>query len=89
MNWALLQLVSYDIVAWLAFVAITIAASYFGRGPGIIAGHFVVALAILWLDYQWIRSAMAAPEWDGAPDMDAVFYIGVFLRVLLDHQLLR
>ncbi len=46
-------------------------------------GHVVVAGLVLTLDVRWIRSEMEAPGWDGLPDMDAIFYIGVVVRVFL------
>jgi hypothetical protein len=82
------QLCSYDFVPWLAFVTITAAASYLGRGLGIVVGHFAVACTVLWLDFQWIQSEMNAPGWNGTPDMDIISHIGVFLRAVLINAVL-
>ena len=32
------------------------------------------------LDVAWIRSEMARPDWDGQPDQDGIFAIGLMLR---------
>lgn len=50
----------------------------------------VPAVAIIsgWLDLAWIRSEMAKPGWDGQPDQDAVFIIGVILRISIASVLL-
>ncbi|WP_430453025.1 hypothetical protein [Rhodopirellula europaea] len=39
-------------------------------------------------DAKWIRSAMAQPGWDGQPDQDAVFFLGMFARVFVAGILL-
>lgn len=51
-------------------------------------GHFVVALIVCLLDIRLVATAMRAPDWDGTPDMDIVFYFGVIVRVLLINALL-
>jgi len=48
----------------------------------------VLGLVYGMLDFAWIREEMAKPEWDGAPDQDAVFLIGMMLRVLIGSMLL-
>jgi hypothetical protein len=88
MTWALTQLCSYSAVAWSIFVSTTLVAAYFGRGWGIVAAHVAVAFMILWLDVRWIRAEMDAPGWDGVPDIDIVFQIGILLRVVLINTVL-
>ncbi len=83
MTWALSQLLSYPVHSWVLFVLITIAAAYIGHGGGIVAGHIMIAFAVLWFDVRWIQAEMNAPGWDGVPDVDVIFQFGVLLRVVL------
>jgi hypothetical protein len=86
--WTFLQLISYGVCPWLLFVGIALVAAYLLRVPGIILGHVLVAIAIVVLDVQWIQSEMRKPEWDGRPDQDFVFMIGVVLRIVLINTVL-
>lgn len=86
--WVVFQLMSYSLGNWCLFVAIAVLAGYFGRLPGILAGHVVTAVLIAALDVSWIQSEMAAPGWDGSPDQDFGFLIGVVLRILLINAFL-
>ena len=88
MAWALSQLLSYSVHTWLLFLLITIAAAYIGRGCGIVAGHIMIAFAVLWFDVRWIQAEMNSPGWDGVPDLDIIFQIGVLLRVVLINTVL-
>ncbi|WP_037253119.1 MULTISPECIES: hypothetical protein [Rhodopirellula] len=88
MTWLLYQLLSYSLLLWLLFVAITGIASFVGRGWGIMIGHIAIALLVIWLDAQWVQSEIAKPDWDGAPDQDIVFIIGVLIRVVLINAML-
>jgi hypothetical protein len=82
------QLLSYSILTWLGFIAVAfIAARYLGW-PGVILGHIALAAVIFGLDYRWIQSEMAKPGWAGQPDMDAVFFIGVLIRIILINTVL-
>ena len=83
MPWMLHQLLSYSPIAWLTFLCITAIAAFAGRGWGIIAGHVAVAFAVLWFDVQWVQSEIAELDWDGTPDQDIVFLVGVAIRVVL------
>jgi hypothetical protein len=86
--WAFSQLISYGVLPWVLFLAITFAAAYLLRVPGIFLGHLLVAIAIVVFDVQWIQSEMHKPGWDGQPDQDFVFMIGVLLRILLINTVL-
>jgi hypothetical protein len=76
------QLASYGIFAWITFIAIAfLVARYL---PWCIPiGHLVVVGIVYFLDVRWIQSEMSKPGWDGTPDMDIVFAIGMFIRVFL------
>jgi hypothetical protein len=79
---AVSQLLSYDPVSWIAFIGIAAGAAYLGRWPGIIAGHFAVAMLIGFLDF--IYQSQHSAEMD----MDGVFDLGVIGRMLLINAVL-
>jgi hypothetical protein len=86
--WVFLQLLSYGPFTWLTFITIAFCVSRYGGLLGMFVGHFVIALIVGFLDVCWVTSAMQAPSWDGAPDMDIVFYFGIIVRVLLINSTL-
>jgi len=45
-------------------------------------GFLVVTALIIFLDVRWVQAEMSKPGWDGTPDMDIIFDIGVLMRVL-------
>ena len=53
-----------------------------------IIGHFLVAIIIAEHDIRWIQDAIKAPGWDGAPDMDLIFWFGLAVRIVLVNALL-
>jgi len=79
----LLQLTAYSAINWLLFAAIAFTATWIGRWPVLVIGQIVVAIMILVLDVQWIRLQIHRPGWNGQPDQDIVFMLGVVLRILL------
>jgi hypothetical protein len=85
---ALSQLLSYSIAIWLFLIIIAFFAAWQFHVPGIILGHVVVAIIIAMLDVQWIQSEMHKPGWNGQPDQDFIFMIGVVLRILLINTVL-
>jgi hypothetical protein len=82
------QLASYSIVTWIVFVAIAFLTARYLPWWCIPIGHFVVAAIIYYLDVRWIRSEMSKPGWDGTPDMDIIFAIGMFVRIILVNTVL-
>jgi hypothetical protein len=81
--WAFSQLTSYGVWPWVLFVAIALVAALLLRVPGIFLGHVLVAVAVVIFDVQWIQSEMRKPGWDGQPDQDFVFMMGVAVRIVL------
>jgi hypothetical protein len=77
------QLTTYGIIAWLVFITIAFLAAYLSRFWGIIAGHILIALIVAALDLHWIHAEMRKPGWDGQPDQDIVFTIGLLIRIIL------
>lgn len=68
---------------WLLFAAVAWLAARFGRLAGMIAGQFAIAILICALDLRWLHAEMDRPGWNGIPDQDLVFMIGVCLRAFL------
>ena len=71
---------------WLALLLCilgTSLASYLWAFRGFATSLLFVAIAYVILDLRWIRSEMDAPGWDGMPDQDAIFYLGVGLRLVI------
>lgn len=84
----LTDLPTYGILAWLGFVALAYVAARNVGGVGVIVGHVVLAMCIAWIDVRWVEQAMDQPGWDGVPDLDGLFVIGVLMRVVLINTLL-
>ena len=86
--WSLSQLLSYGVTTWLTFVGITfLVPRRFGLW-GLVLGQVLVAVVIVVLDIKWILTEIRRPGWDGLPDMDIVFQIGVGLRIVLINSVL-
>jgi hypothetical protein len=81
------QLLSYGL-GLVCFAAIAFVAARFWGLLGMFAGHIVVALTVTFLDVRWVQAAMHAPNWDGTPDMDIVFTIGLLIRIMLINIIL-
>ncbi|MEL6107536.1 MAG: hypothetical protein AAFU85_15965 [Planctomycetota bacterium] len=69
-------------VALLLCVLGTSVASYLWAGRGFAVSVLFVGVAYVILDQRWLRSEMDVPGWGGTPDQDAVFYLGVGLRLM-------
>lgn len=82
------QLLAYSVESWLAFALIAFCAARCGGWWLVPVGHCLVAGMILVSDMQWIGTEMRRPGWDGTPDMGAVFYLGVLMRILLVNTVL-
>lgn len=82
-NWALGQLLSYGMWPSLLMAAIVFAAAYRWRLAGILIGHYLVAMLVVYLDVTWLQSAMRSPHWNGEPDQGLLFLMGIMLRIVL------
>jgi hypothetical protein len=80
-RWALLQLLSYGVLSWLAFVGIAFLASRCGGWIGMFLGQCVVAGAVLVLDIDYATT-------HAYMDMDIVFTLGLLARVMLINTVL-
>jgi hypothetical protein len=76
---------------WLSLIAMLVANGllcYRFGGRVLFLTIPILGLVYGVLDVAWIRQEMGRPGWDGAPDQDAVFYVGMLLRVGLGSMLL-
>jgi hypothetical protein len=87
-GWALSQLLSYPPWWWLIWLVVAFGAARYAKIPGIVGGQFLIAGMISMLDLQWIERQMSRPGWNGLPDQDFVFYIGLFARIILINAVL-
>jgi hypothetical protein len=84
----LMQVFSYSVLTWLAFLLIALLAARYGGWGLAPVGHLAIAAIIVLLDYRWIQYEMHKPGWDGTPDMDIIFYFGVLIRIPLLNTIL-
>jgi hypothetical protein len=66
---------------WVIFVAVAYCVARYTRWWCIPIGYLVVAVIMYQVDVAWIHYEMSRPGWDGTPDMDMVFAIGLFARM--------
>ena len=82
------SLAAYGAVRWAMFAGITFVLVRYTGWLGMFISHCVVAVLIAQHDIAWVQAAIKAPGWDGAPDMDLIFWIGVAFRVVVVNCLL-
>jgi hypothetical protein len=82
------SLAQYGVLRWIIFACVTFVSVRYARWLGMFVAHCVVAVIIAQHDIRWIEAAMKAPGWDGAPDMDGIFWVGVAIRIVLVNSLL-
>jgi hypothetical protein len=82
------SLAAYGALRWAAFACIAFILVRYTGWLGMFISHCVVAVLIAQHDIAWIETAMNVPGWDGAPDMDLIFWIGVAVRVIVVNCLL-
>jgi len=68
---------------WAAFVGLVYCAARYTPWPCIPVAFLVVAALVFYLDVRMVEAEMAKPDWDGTPDQDMVFLLGVLLRIVL------
>ncbi|KAA1257390.1 hypothetical protein LF1_52390 [Rubripirellula obstinata] len=76
---------------WLPLFALLIVnciVSYRFGGRGLSGMLVVCGVAYGMLDAAWIEAEMSRPGWDGTPDRDAIFLLGMFLRIFFLSTLL-
>ncbi len=76
---------------WLALIAMLVmngALCYRFGGRVLFVTVPLLGMVYSMLDVAWIRQEMARPDWDGMPDQDAVFIVGMLLRAFIGSMLL-
>lgn len=86
--WIFSQIISYPVAVWAGFIVLTFVVARWLDVPGVVLGHILIAIAIFALDFEWVQGEMKKPRWDGQPDMDFVFTLGVLVRILVFNCML-
>ena len=79
----LLQLLEYGVIIWSAWIALATILPLMFNSKGLLLGYTLILVSIPIIDITWVQSEMAKPDWDGQPDIDIIFYIGVIIRIIL------
>jgi hypothetical protein len=82
------QLLSYSIVAWAAFIVVAYCFARYLPRRAIPLGHLVNAVIITALDLYWIQTEIHREGWNGLPDQDFVFFMGVIIRIIMINTVL-
>jgi hypothetical protein len=82
------QLLSYSILTWVISITITFVGAHYGKGIGLVIGQVLIASRVICLDLEWLRDQAQLPDWDGKPDQDSAFYMGLFGRIVLINTVL-
>ncbi|WP_372370959.1 hypothetical protein [Candidatus Uabimicrobium sp. HlEnr_7] len=88
MLYLLLQVFTYGFFVWFLWIAISFCVAFYGGKIGVLFGHVVIGVFIVSCDLYWIQESMIKPDWNGVPDMDIIFCIGVVIRVIIVNSLL-
>ncbi len=76
---------------WVALISmLLINGAFCYRFGGRVLFMTIPLLGIVYvvLDVAWIRQEMARTDWNGTPDQDAVFFLGILLRAFIGSMLL-
>ena len=77
-----------DMWEWLLFAAIVYLHARHSPWWCLPVSHLVIAGIIYIRDVTLIQAEMNKPGWDGAPDMDLIFALGVFSRIFFVNLVL-
>ncbi|GAA0656581.1 hypothetical protein [Rheinheimera tangshanensis] len=50
---------------------------------GILIAQGAVSFSIIVADLIFIHQVMSKPNWDGTPDMDIIFFLGIIARMIV------
>jgi|GEM_PF-1502811 len=78
----------YDTSTWLCWILLAFCAAWWRRWRGICFGQLAVGATILMLNLRWVHDAMSQPAWRGTPNLDAGFFLGLMLHVILINGIL-
>jgi zinc transporter ZupT len=73
---------------WIAFVGLVYCAARYTPWPCIPVAFLIVAALMGYLSVMWVQAEMDKPGWEGSPDMDIVFWLGVLVRFVLGSIIL-
>ncbi len=72
-----------SLVFWISLlIAIAFCATRFLGWWGVPVGGFIVSVIYYVGTVQSVTAAMNEPDWDGTPDMDGIFMIGVLMGIV-------
>jgi hypothetical protein len=73
----------YEFYYWLVWIPLT----YFSARKigflGILIAQGAVGFSIIVADLIYIHQIMSKPNWDGVPDMDLIFFLGIIARIFV------
>lgn len=81
LHW-LAQFLSYSPFCLAAFVLFPLFFTLWKGVAGGLFGHALVSAVMVISDGLWIDAEMSKPNWNGTPDMDGIFWVGVCLRLM-------
>ncbi|MEM6553752.1 MAG: hypothetical protein AAF750_16660 [Planctomycetota bacterium] len=84
----ILELVSYGFLPWFLFVVVVVVGVCGFGLRGLLVSQVVVACWVAMLDVQWVLREGSTVDVPGRPDVDFVFYVGVFFRIVLVNAVL-
>jgi hypothetical protein len=87
-DWIWMQFMSYGPSGLIFFAFASSFPAYKFGVRGLFVGVALITIFIGVSDVWWIQSEMNKPDWSGTPDMDFVFHIGVYARVISINLLL-
>ncbi len=77
-----------SIALWVIFAVLVYSVARYAPLWFLPFGHFAVACIIYQMHIVWIDHEMRRPDWDGLPDMDFLFAIGVFAEIYFVFKVL-
>ncbi|MBN2473253.1 MAG: hypothetical protein JXB62_01495 [Pirellulales bacterium] len=82
------ELASYSVLSWLVFACVVYGAARYGGAGFVPFAHFAVVVVVVFLDLRSIDAEMSKPGWNGIPDRDFLFCIGMAMRIVVINVVL-
>ena len=73
----------YESYFWIIWCLITFCFAKRLGYLGLFIAHLIVLISIAISDIYLMSEFMKNPEWDGTPDMDILFFLGIIFRVII------
>ena len=77
----------YELYYWLGWLAITVLAAKKCGYLGLFIAHCIIFVSVFASDLRYVSQLMSQPEWDGNPDLDITFLVGVIFRTTVINVL--